>query len=101
MCGRKKEVDARYWILKEEVEGVVDMQTDCVHTDHNSNNAPRWGKTVEDCYRGNNPRKHVLLHRMYSSREGENMGRRMTWWMKRDLDFGEKFKQLTRKRYVR
>ena len=64
MCGRKKEIHARYWILKEEVDGVVDMQTDCVHNDHNSDNAPRRGKTVEDCYRGNNPRKHVLLHRM-------------------------------------
>ena len=81
MCCRKKEVGKTCWMLKEVVEVIVDIQTNCVHTDHNSDNAPRRGKTVGDYYKMNNPRKRVLLHRMYNSMERENMDRKMPCWM--------------------
>ena len=43
------------------VEVIADIQTDCVHKDHNNDNAPRRDKKVGDGF-SDKQRKRVRLH---------------------------------------
>ena len=62
------------------MEVIVDKQIDCVHKDHNKDNAPRRDKMVGDGF-PDNRRKHVLLHHTHNNKEGEKMGQKKTFWI--------------------